>query len=72
MNVLKRIMSPTPKFFQNLRNISLGFVAVGTVLVSSSVPLPLAIVMLGKYLIVAGTVASTVAQTTVDNSDSSN
>lgn len=65
MNIGKRVVSPTPKFFRKLRNIGLAIAAAGGVLVSAPVALPTAIVTLGGYLIVAGTVASTVAQTVV-------
>lgn len=65
MNVVKRVKSPTPKFFRKLRNIGIGIAAVGTALTTVPVALPVWIVTIGGYLIVAGTVASTVAQTVV-------
>ena len=67
MNILERIKSPTPKFFKKLRNMGLGLIAVGGVLVSSTIALPIIAITIGQYLIVAGSVASAVAQTTVEN-----
>ena len=67
MNILERIKSPTPTFFKKLRNVGLGLIAVGGVLVSSTIALPVFAITIGQYLIVAGSVASAVAQTTVEN-----
>ena len=57
-----RFTSPTPKFHRIVRNIGLGLVAAGGAIVASPVVLPTAIVSLASYLIVAGSVASAVAQ----------
>ena len=57
-----RFTSPTPKFHKIVRNIGLGLVAAGGAIVASPVVLPTAIVSLASYLIVAGSVASAVAQ----------
>ena len=57
-----RFTSPTPKFHRIVRNIGLGLVAAGGAIVASPVVLPTAIVSLARYLIVAGSVASAVAQ----------
>ena len=57
-----RFISPTPKFHRIVRNIGLGLVAAGGAIVASPVVLPTAIVSLASYLIVAGSVASAVAQ----------
>lgn len=67
MNILERIKSPTPTFFKKLRNVGLGLIAVGGVLVSSTITLPIIAITIGQYLIVAGSVASAVAQTAVEN-----
>lgn len=57
-----RFTSPTPKFHRIVRNIGLGLAAAGGVILASPVALPAAIVSLGAYLIVGGTIASAVAQ----------
>ena len=67
MNLKERIMAKTPKFYRTIRKIGLGLVAAGGVLVSAPVAIPGGLVVLGGYLIVAGTVATAVAQTTVES-----
>jgi hypothetical protein len=65
MNIVQRIQTPTPKFFKILRNIGISLAAAGGVLIASPVLLPAALVSLGGYLLVAGSVATAVAQTVV-------
>jgi hypothetical protein len=62
MNLNERFKSPTPTFYRKLRNVGLGLVAAGGVILASPVALPTAIVSLGTYLILGGTIASAVAQ----------
>jgi nucleoid DNA-binding protein len=62
MKLNERFTSPTPKFYRKLRNFGLGLAAAGGAILASPIALPTAIVALGGYLIVAGTVASAVAQ----------
>jgi hypothetical protein len=72
MKVIQRMKAPTPKFFQVMRNIGLGLIAVGGVLVSSTIALPVIAITIGQYLIVAGSVASAVAQTAVADEEAIN
>ena len=72
MKLNQRIKAPTPKFFQVMRNIGLGLIAVGGVIVSSTIALPVIAITIGQYLIVAGSVASAVAQTAVVNEEAIN
>lgn len=65
MRLLDRFLAPTPFFFKRLRNLGLGLAAAGTVLVSSPIVISPVVVTIGGYLIVAGAVASAVAQTAV-------
>ncbi len=67
MNVIKRVKSPTPKFFKTLRSIGLSVAAVGAVLIAAPVSLPAIFVTIGGYLTVAGSVISAVSQTAVEN-----
>lgn len=67
MGIIARFNAPTPNFFKRLRNLGLGLAAVGTVLITTPVGLPVIILTIGQYLVVAGTVASAVAQTAVSN-----
>ena len=62
MKIIDRFKAPTPKFHRILRNIGLGLIAAGGAIVASPVALPVAIASLGTYLIVAGSVATAVAQ----------
>ena len=67
MNLIQRFKSPTPKFFRILRNVGLCLAAAGGILVAAPVAIPVGLVTAGGYLIVAGSVATAVAQaTTVD------
>jgi hypothetical protein len=65
MNMVQRIQTPTPKFFKILRNIGISLAAAGGVLIASPFAIPAVLVSLGGYLIVAGSVATAVAQTVV-------
>lgn len=65
MNLLQRIQAPTPRFFRVLRTVGLSLAAAGGALIASPVALPIGIVTLAGYLIVAGSVATAVSQVTV-------
>ena len=69
MNIIKRVQSPTPKFFKVLRNIGLVLAAVGGTILAAPVALPAIVVTVGGYVAVAGGVLSAVSQltTTKDN-----
>jgi len=67
MTIMQRLQAPTPKFFRILRNVGLGLAAAGGVLVATPVALPAGLITLGGYLIVAGSVATAVAQSTVEH-----
>ena len=62
MKIIDRIKAPTPKFHKRLRNIGLGLIAAGGAILASPVVLPIAVGSLASYLIVAGSVATAVAQ----------
>jgi ABC-type xylose transport system permease subunit len=65
MNLLERVASPTPTFFQKLRNIGLALAAVSAAIVASPVALPAIVVTIAGYLAVAGTVLGAVSQITI-------
>ena len=65
MNLLERAVSPTPSFFQKLRNIGLALAAVSAAIMASPVALPTIVVTIAGYLAVAGTVLGAVSQITV-------
>jgi uncharacterized membrane protein HdeD (DUF308 family) len=64
MNIIKRVKSPTPKFFKVLRNIGLVFAALGGTILAAPIALPTIIVTVGGYVAVAGGVISAVSQLT--------
>jgi ABC-type xylose transport system permease subunit len=65
MNLLDRVVSPTPTFFQKLRSIGLALAAISGAIIAAPVALPTIVVTIAGYLAVAGTVLSAVSQITV-------
>ena len=62
---MNRLQEPTPPFFQKIRNIGLIIAAVGTSILAAPVALPVLLVNIGGYLVVAGGVMTTVGQAAV-------
>ena len=62
MSILNRMQSPTPKFFQKIRNIGLILAAISGTVIASPVALPLIAAKVAGYLAVAGAVATAVSQ----------
>ena len=67
MNIVKRAAAPTPKFFRILRNVGLILAAIGGGILTAPVSLPVGLVTVGGYIVVAGGVLSAVSQVTVDD-----
>lgn len=65
--IITRLKEPTPKFFKVLRNVGLGLAAAGGVLVAAPIAIPAAVVTIGGYLIVAGSVATAISQAVTKN-----
>ncbi len=65
MTLAQRIAAPTPKFFKVLRTIGVVVGLVGASILASPVVLPAAIVTIGGYLALAGTIVTGVSQTAV-------
>ena len=65
LNLVSRVQEPTPKWFRILRNLGLALSAVGGVLVAAPVALPAAVVSVGGYLLLGGTIIGAVSQTAV-------
>lgn len=63
MSIKERVKAPTPRFFKNLRNAGIALAAIGTSVVAAPVALPALLVKIAGYLVVAGTVTSTICQT---------
>ena len=66
MNLVNRIIAPTPVFFQKLRNIGLVLVTIGGVVLTTPMNLPVLIVSLANYASLAGGVLAAIAQLTVN------
>lgn len=72
MTIIKRVQTPSPKFFKVLRNIGLVLAAVGGTILTAPIALPVVIGSIGGYMAVAGGVLSAVSQlTTIDEENSS-
>jgi len=69
MNVLQRIMAPTPQFFRILRNAGLALTAASAVVLTSPVVMPDQLMQVAGYLAMGGSVLSTVSQMTVENNE---
>ena len=67
MNLVDRALSPTPSFFQKLRNIGLALAAISAAIVAAPVSLPAIVVTIAGYLAVAGSVLGAVSQITIPN-----
>ena len=65
LSLAERVMAPTPKFFKTLRTIGLVIGLVGGAILASPVMLPAAIVTVGGYLALAGSIVTGVSQTAV-------
>lgn len=69
LNLVSRIQEPTPKWFRLVRNLGLALSAVGGVLVAAPVALPAAVVSVGGYLLLGGTLIGAVSQTAVSSEE---
>lgn len=61
----QRCGQPTPPFFKKLRLAGVIIAAAGTAVVTAPVALPAAVLAIGGYLIVGGSVASAVSQAAI-------
>ena len=66
--LMRRLQSPTPRFFRVLRNYGLLHTAVSAVLTTAPVALPAIVIKLAGYAAVAGGIASAICQTTTADS----
>lgn len=62
MNVIERLQLLTPKLFQHIRLIGIVAASIGGVLIAAPVALPVILVKLGGYFVVAGGVLTAVSQ----------
>ncbi len=69
LNLVDRVLEPTPKWFRIVRNLGLALSAVGGVLVAAPVALPAAVVTVGGYLLLGGMIIGAVSQTAVSTEE---
>jgi len=69
LNLVSRIQEPTPKWFRIVRNLGLALSAVGGVLVAAPVVLPAAVVSVGGYLLLGGSIIGAVSQTAISSEE---
>ena len=60
--VINRAKAPTPKFFKVLRTVGICLAAAGGTIIAAPVVLPTAVISVGGYILVAGTVLGAVSQ----------
>ena len=65
MNIIQRVVAPTPRFFRKMRNIGLILAAISTTIVTAPIALPAAVIMIAGYAAVGSAVLSAVSQVTV-------
>lgn len=63
--IVHRVQAPTPKFFKTIRTIGLTLAAVGGAIIAAPIALPVGLVSVAGYLVVAGGVLSAVSQVTL-------
>ena len=66
LTLAERVLAPTPKFFRTLRTIGIVIGLVGGAILASPLALPAAIVTVGGYLALAGSIVTGVSQTAVE------
>lgn len=65
-HLVKRWKDATPIFWKKVQRIGIVAGSIGGILVASPVALPVALVTLSGYLLLAGSVTATLAQLTVE------
>lgn len=68
LSLKERVLAPTPKFWKKVQKIGILFTAVGTVLATAPVTLPVAIVTAGSYIAFGGGLIAAMSQFTVEDS----
>ena len=69
LNVVERVVAPTPKWFKILRTIGITLASVGGVIIASPIALPVGLVSAAGYLVLGGSIISIVSQTAVKSEE---
>lgn len=72
LSLKQRWKAPTPKFWKKVQRVGLVLTAVGTVLATAPVSLPVAIVTAGSYAAFGGGLIAAMSQFTVDDTSLQN
>ncbi|SFT47961.1 hypothetical protein SAMN05216474_0792 [Lishizhenia tianjinensis] len=67
--VVDRMKADTPPFFKKLRTVGLILAAVGTSVLASPIALPAVMSSVAGYLILGGSILTTVSQTVVEGKE---
>lgn len=67
--VVKRWKSETPSFWKKIQRIGLIAGGIGAVIIASPIALPAVLASVGGYLALAGSVAATLSQLTVEDKE---
>ena len=65
LNVVERVVAPTPKWFRVLRTIGITLASIGGTIIAAPVVLPVGLVSVAGYLVLGGSIISIVSQTAV-------
>lgn len=65
MDLVTRVMAPTPKFFRKLRQAGLILAAIGGSILASPVAVPVILSQAAGYIALAGAVITSISQTSV-------
>lgn len=68
MNLKQRWKAETPDFWKKVQKIGLGIGAVGGIIVSGTIALPVTVVTIGGYMVAVGTVTAILSKLTVKDS----
>jgi ABC-type protease/lipase transport system fused ATPase/permease subunit len=66
MELRKRWSSKTPKFWKKVQKIGIVVGAIGTVILTAPISLPVGLVSVGGYLVTAGGITAAISQLTIE------
>ena len=69
MKIKDRLRKKSPKLFQRITNACVVVGAVGAVIISAPISLPVLITSLAGYMVVAGSIGASISKLTVDNKE---
>jgi len=69
MKIKTRFQKKSPKLFQRITNACVVIGAVGAVIISAPISLPVLITSLAGYMVVAGSIGASISKLTVDNKE---